>query len=586
MPELPGLLEKAQDRVLDWAMFMCGFIPDKEDSMIGEIVIEDDYLNQIKEDRLIKMLTCEAFETDERWLIYDDEEVEVQTEVSELVFDYLLEEVISDLANIKSGKKIKKFKSVSIAKFSEKRLPTDSSMQHLEDMSNHMEEIVIDADFGYRGENIEGFNQGHSNRSGKSFKSQSQRKSSKESGSALTNRSRFSNHGYDENKHGAALMKNKSDLVPKISFKSDYRELKQKTGSLDDKKFTEIVDAAEEIDKNMDKKENIQIEKIDSPDPQLSPNLEHTPEKDDLDIDKIENFEDLKHEDYSNMKNDREKVMQNSSSNISKNSLSNKFSSNSRKNFHLAQNLNSNQSSMLKEGNFNGDDSELYEQQLTIANTSKGSTHRIISNIDDFGSKNSLDSESKHLEDEENHLNLSKEEDPIKIETLGIGNQSVPNLMMKHQNTEVSGKKATTGRNLGSLLAEKLEESHFNSVKETVKKVNNDVFLQAIGNIEAPEKGSKSSSELGEVVEAKQDADDVDDLEFLDDDFGSIDDDPFASSQSNKDQKKEDPFGDYSDFDDVKNAQDTGRSSVKELSGLNSQDDFDGLDDFDDLDFD
>jgi hypothetical protein len=41
-------------------MFMCGFIPDKEDSMLGEIVIEEDYLNQIKEDRLIKMLTCEV----------------------------------------------------------------------------------------------------------------------------------------------------------------------------------------------------------------------------------------------------------------------------------------------------------------------------------------------------------------------------------------------------------------------------------------------------------------------------------------------------------------------------------------------
>jgi hypothetical protein len=39
---------------------MCGFIPDKEDSMLGEIVIEEDYLNQIKEDRLIKMLTCEV----------------------------------------------------------------------------------------------------------------------------------------------------------------------------------------------------------------------------------------------------------------------------------------------------------------------------------------------------------------------------------------------------------------------------------------------------------------------------------------------------------------------------------------------
>jgi hypothetical protein len=101
---LPETLDKAQDRVLDWAMFMCGFIPDKEDSMIGEIVIEDDYLNQIKEDRLIKMLTCEAFETDERWLIYDDEEVEVQTEVSELVFNVLLEEVIRDLARIQNSK--------------------------------------------------------------------------------------------------------------------------------------------------------------------------------------------------------------------------------------------------------------------------------------------------------------------------------------------------------------------------------------------------------------------------------------------------------------------------------------------------
>ncbi len=58
--KLPELLERAQERVLDWAMFMCGFIPDKDDSMLGDIAIEEDYLNQIKEDRLIKMLTCEV----------------------------------------------------------------------------------------------------------------------------------------------------------------------------------------------------------------------------------------------------------------------------------------------------------------------------------------------------------------------------------------------------------------------------------------------------------------------------------------------------------------------------------------------
>lgn len=46
-----------------------------------------------------------AYETDERWLIYDDEEVEVETEVAELVFDQLLEELIVDMGRI-SGKEI------------------------------------------------------------------------------------------------------------------------------------------------------------------------------------------------------------------------------------------------------------------------------------------------------------------------------------------------------------------------------------------------------------------------------------------------------------------------------------------------
>ena len=47
-----------------------------------------------------------AFETDERWLIYDDEEVEVQTEVAELVFDSLLEEVVSSLVSIQATRPI------------------------------------------------------------------------------------------------------------------------------------------------------------------------------------------------------------------------------------------------------------------------------------------------------------------------------------------------------------------------------------------------------------------------------------------------------------------------------------------------
>ena len=51
-----------------------------------------------------KLPITKAFESDERWLIYDDEEVEVQTEVAELIFDQLLEEVALDLNIIQHSK--------------------------------------------------------------------------------------------------------------------------------------------------------------------------------------------------------------------------------------------------------------------------------------------------------------------------------------------------------------------------------------------------------------------------------------------------------------------------------------------------
>jgi hypothetical protein len=40
-------------KMLKWGAFLCGFIPEKIETPQGEIiVIEEDYLNQIKEDRL------------------------------------------------------------------------------------------------------------------------------------------------------------------------------------------------------------------------------------------------------------------------------------------------------------------------------------------------------------------------------------------------------------------------------------------------------------------------------------------------------------------------------------------------------
>lgn len=284
-------------------MYMCGFIPDKEDSMIGEIVIEDDYLNQIKEDRLIKMLTCEAFETDERWLLYDDEEVEVQTEVSELVFNQLLEETIRDLLKIKTRpKKTTTVKSGSITKNSDRPAPTDSSNPFFENRSNMVEEIIMDTDFASRSDIHDGFKGNHLDtpRSTKSYNSQIQPRPSRETHKhELSNRSRFSNHAFQDTSEAPEdkFAKNKSDLVKKrVLFNS-----RSSDRASQDRSFTD--EAKERFDA-------AQVKTVDSFEPELSSNLNNTPVKGQDQTDLFQNFEDLKNEDFSNLKNDRERIME------------------------------------------------------------------------------------------------------------------------------------------------------------------------------------------------------------------------------------------------------------------------------------
>ena len=46
---------------MEWGTFMCGFIPFKDDSFIQiPKFLDDETLNQIKEDRLIRLLTEEV----------------------------------------------------------------------------------------------------------------------------------------------------------------------------------------------------------------------------------------------------------------------------------------------------------------------------------------------------------------------------------------------------------------------------------------------------------------------------------------------------------------------------------------------
>ena len=55
------IIDKTKEKTIDWASNMCGFIPDKEDSpFIKELALDDDYLAQIREDRMTRMLASEV----------------------------------------------------------------------------------------------------------------------------------------------------------------------------------------------------------------------------------------------------------------------------------------------------------------------------------------------------------------------------------------------------------------------------------------------------------------------------------------------------------------------------------------------
>ncbi|EAS03726.2 IQ calmodulin-binding motif protein, putative (macronuclear) [Tetrahymena thermophila SB210] len=106
------ILGLAIAKVLKWGSFLCGFIPERIESPTGEIVqIEDEYLNQIKEDRLAQMLENEVIENEDKWLTYEDEETDVQLEIADDIFNYIIEETAMIIQSVQSGQAINQIKN-------------------------------------------------------------------------------------------------------------------------------------------------------------------------------------------------------------------------------------------------------------------------------------------------------------------------------------------------------------------------------------------------------------------------------------------------------------------------------------------
>lgn len=72
----------------------CGLILDSED--IGAVDSED-YLQQVQEDRLSRMLASDLLDNQPQWQFYDDEEAEILIEISNVLYRELLFQVLQEL---------------------------------------------------------------------------------------------------------------------------------------------------------------------------------------------------------------------------------------------------------------------------------------------------------------------------------------------------------------------------------------------------------------------------------------------------------------------------------------------------------
>mmetsp|Transcript_13120 Transcript_13120/g.1918 ORF Transcript_13120/g.1918 Transcript_13120/m.1918 type:complete len:97 (-) Transcript_13120:117-407(-) len=67
---------------------------------------ENECFNQVREERLSRMLLTEIFENEYKWQLYEDEKAEVVMELADLVFEELVEDVVDDITNFSKNQNL------------------------------------------------------------------------------------------------------------------------------------------------------------------------------------------------------------------------------------------------------------------------------------------------------------------------------------------------------------------------------------------------------------------------------------------------------------------------------------------------
>lgn len=85
--QIKVVFEKVKNLLRKWESIKCGIMTDKVDEPTTEKI------KKLQEDRLNVLLAHNVKESETRWLWYEDEETQVKIDISDLVFDFLIEEI-------------------------------------------------------------------------------------------------------------------------------------------------------------------------------------------------------------------------------------------------------------------------------------------------------------------------------------------------------------------------------------------------------------------------------------------------------------------------------------------------------------
>ena len=123
--EIQYIFSVTISKLIDSSYLSCGILPEREEIIqqrwtpetlevnskkILEVIFSNvnpdpqlnhmsssDILSKLREEKLLRFLNWDIYETDDKWLFYDYEILETQINIQNLVFDYLLEDLAKEL---------------------------------------------------------------------------------------------------------------------------------------------------------------------------------------------------------------------------------------------------------------------------------------------------------------------------------------------------------------------------------------------------------------------------------------------------------------------------------------------------------